>query len=623
MTGRALPQDHGATEVPDRRTFEALARRDDIPGALDARELKFLMVGVDGANPSLYFMNTKRFPFHYEFADEALELGLTVAEFNARTYFRLDRSNLAGAIVAHDHFEPEGVYALGFWPTDPVRARHVALAYAAIRLAMPFAADRLAYHPAGETQEALRREDAAELEALGVRAISTGELYGGVSYVPLNLGEAFGVLSVADPAGRRPATIRDVALFTTLPNDLGHVAGSLTETPQTPLSHVNLKAKQNDSPNAYLKGASRDPRIVTLLGKVVRYAVTPDDLALSQATAEQLEAWLEQIRPAHSRVPARDLSVTEVLPLAAAGHGSAAVVGAKAANVAELRRLLPAGAVPDGYAIPFSFYDRFMAANDLYAAAAEIVADPEVWKDPALLDERLGKLRKRIRRAELPPALHEAITALHARFPPQTPIRCRSSTNNEDLTGFNGAGLYDSHTHRPDEGPLSETVRQVWSSLWTFRGVEEREFHRVDHMAAAMGVLLHVNFDDELANGVAVTKNPFDAEWPGFYINVQVGEILVTNPGPNATPDELLVSAIGPNEEYETQYIRRSSLTQAASHVLTAAQIRELVRVLEAIQDRFQTLYGAERDPSFAMDVEFKIDRNGALVVKQARPWVD
>ena len=71
-----------------------------------------------------------------------------------------------------------------------------------------------------------------------------------------------------------------------------------------------------------------------------------------------------------------------------------------------------------------------------------------------------------------------------------TPIRCRSSTNNEDLAGFNGAGLYDSHTHRPDEGPLSETVRQVWSSLWTFRGTEEREFHRIDHLAAAMGVLV-------------------------------------------------------------------------------------------------------------------------------------
>jgi phosphoenolpyruvate synthase/pyruvate phosphate dikinase len=218
----------------------------------------------------------------------------------------------------------------------------------------------------------------------------------------------------------------------------------------------------------------------------------------------------------------------------------------------------------------------------------------------------------------------EAIAELHERFPAGVPIRCRSSTNNEDLKGFNGAGLYDSHTHRPDEGKLSKTVRQVWASLWTFRGVDEREFHRVDHMAAAMGVLVHPNFDDELANGVAVTKNPFVPDLPGFYVNVQVGESLVTNPDPNATPDELVVSSSGKEDgSWETQYIRRSSLAADGRPVLSGDQISQLTGALDRIQRHFRPLYGAERDPSFAMDVEFKVDAGGELVVKQARPWVD
>jgi pyruvate,water dikinase len=595
LPGRELPISHGARRVADREAFETLARADDVPGQLGAEELKFLIIGVDTAAPELYLINTKSFAYHYDFARDALELDQTNAEFNARTYFRDDRSNLAGTIIANDSFEPEpgnpGIYALEFWPTDPVGARHVALAFDLVRAQMPFAAAKLAYHPAGETQEALYRKDAEVLRNLGVRTVLTAELFAHVSYVALNLGEGYGVLSAIDPSTGRPPTIRDVALFTTLPNDLGHVAGVITATPQTPLSHINLKAKQNDTPNAYVRGAATDPRITALVGQVVRYAVTPDDFELAAATPEQVEAWLTSIRPSRPQSPPRDLSATAIRDLDELGHDDISRVGAKAANVAELRKMLPAGAVPDGYAIPFALYDAFMTAHGLYERARAIIDDPELATDAARRDEALAELRKRIKKAEPSTEIAAALAELQARFPAGQGIRCRSSTNNEDLVGFNGAGLYDSFTHRADEGALSKTVRQVWASLWNLRAFDEREFHRIDHLAAAMGVLVHPNFDDEVANGVAVTKNPFDPEWPGFYVNVQVGESLVTNPDPNAIPDEFLISAIGPNGEYETQYIRRSSLTTDGASVMSPAQIAELTRAMEIIQSKFEAIY--------------------------------
>lgn len=626
---RELPLSAGARTVPDRRTFEALARRDDVPGQLGAEECKLLILGVDTPNPQLYFLNTNAFAFHYDFATRGLGLTLPLERFNAITYFRDDRSNLAGTIIANDRFIPagggeEGLYALEFWPTDPVRARHVALAFGLVRAAMPFAAGRLAYHPAGDTQEALFARDRAELERLGVRSISTRELFANVSYVALNPGEGFGVLSAVDPTAGRPPTIRDVAVFTTLPNDLGHVAGVISATPQTPLSHVNLKARQNDTPNAYVRDALAHERIAPLLGQVVRYAVTPEDFTLAPATADEVAAWLERIRPQQPQTPPRDLTATAIADLDALRHADVQRVGAKAANVAELRTMLPAGVVPDGYAIPFSFYDRFMAEGGFYDRAREIAADPALAADPVARDEALARLRKKIRKAELPYELEQQIADLQARFPKDlSGIRCRSSTNNEDLEGFNGAGLYDSFTHRPDEGELSRTVRQVWASLWNFRAYDEREFHRIDHLRAAMGVLVHPNFDDEAANGVAVTKNPYDPNWPGFYVNVQVGESLVTNPDPNATPDELLISAIGPQGEYETQYIRRSTLTAGGAPVLSGAQIAVLTEALATIQERFREVYGKQDDAGFAMDVEFKFGAGGGLVVKQARPWVE
>ena len=287
--------------------------------------------------------------------------------------------------------------------------------------------------------------------------------------------------------------------------------------------------------------------------------------------------------------------------------------------------MLPAGVAPDGYAIPFSFYDRFMRDGGFYDDADEIICDAALRTDPVAREKALDKLRKKMKKADLRGgARRRDQPSCRRRFPEGTPIRCRSSTNNEDLEGFNGAGLYDSFTHRPDEGDLSKTVKQVWASLWNFRAFDEREFHRIDHLGAAMGVLVHPNFDDEIANGVAVTKNPYDPDWPGYYVNVQVGETLVTNPDPNATPDELLISAIGEQGEYETQYIRRSTLTTEAQAVMTREQIAGLTGVLETIQARFKAIYGKSDDDGFAMDVEFKVDAAGSSPSSRRGPgWSD
>ena len=623
-----LPIEAGALTVSDRETFEALSRRDAVPGALGIRELKILVTGVDTEDPTVYFVNTQSFQYHYDFARYGLRLSLSLREFNSQTYFTDNRRFIAGSLLAHDSFlspaGERGLYALEFWPTDPVRARHVKVAYQLVRDAMPFAAPSLAYHPAGETQRELFRAEEEELSHAGVRTISTEVLFAQVTYSPLNLGQGYGLLGVLEGAEARPPSVRDVVIFKLIPNDLSHVAGVLTEEPQTPLSHINLKAKQNDTPNAYVKNASEHPRIATLVGKLVRLEVAPDDIAVREATRAEADEFLESVRPAKEQKPARDLDRQNIAPLKDLGHSDLAAYGAKAANLAELLKILPAGIVPHGFAVPFYFYDRFMRENDLYERAAAMMADPDFRRDPAEREHQLAKLKKRIRKkGDVPQDLLQALDEMHASFPPSTTPRCRSSTNNEDLEGFNGAGLYDSYTHRLDEGHIEKSIRQVWASLWNYRAFEERDFYRIDHQLAAMAVLVHPNFDDEKANGVAVTKNIYDPNWEGYYINVQVGEELVTNPEAGATPDELLVSAIGPSGEFEVQYIRHSSLVESGETVLTGDQIESLVEQLRRIQTHFQGLYGRAGDPSFAMDVEFKIDVEDRLVIKQARPWVD
>ena len=209
---------------------------------------------------------------------------------------------------------------------------------------------------------------------------------------------------------------------------------------------------------------------------------------------------------------------------------------------------------------------------------------------------------------------------LQKSFPEGTSIRCRSSTNNEDLPNFSGAGLYDSFTHHPDEGHLSKSIKQVFASLWNFRAFEAREFYRIDHFATAMGVLLHPNFAGELANGVAVTDDILYQTEGTYYLNTQVGEDLVTNPDTQSVPEEILLDR---SDSREYRVVTTSNRVADGKRILTDEYLRQLRNYLGVIHSRFRGLYqsgGGSRE--FAMETEFKITDNGELSIKQARPWI-
>jgi len=617
----------GANQLPNRTAFDILAHRDDVPGANGVREVKFMIDLVEGR---IAYVNLNRHVFHFHFTRDVWGFDGDSSDFTQATYFTNNRSYIAGSIVAHDNFEQGdqlGLYTVEFWPTDPVSANHVIIAMQKIQETMPFAASRIAYHPAGETQRDLYELEQAIYDEAETPIISTQTLFGNQTFAALNEGVAFGRLRVVDGADPIPLTIRDLVVFEQIPNDLTHVAGVITVEPQTPLSHVNLRAKQNDTPNAYIRDALTTASIQQLVGKDVRFEVVNDGYTIREATPSEVEEHFESIRPNEVQEPARDLSVTEIVPLAILTTADQTAYGAKAANLGELARILPDEVVPDGLAVPFALYDQFMKANGFYEAASEMMDNETFQSNAGIRARRLATFRNRIERGTVPDEirakLDQALADLRAVHGPNQGFRSRSSTNNEDLVGFTGAGLYESYTHRPDEGRLEKTIRQVWAGLWTFRAFEEREFWRIDHFEAAMGVAIHPNFDLEEANGVAVTKNIFNPAWEGFYVNVQVGEDLVTNPGRNAVPDEFLVSAIGPNRELETQFIRHSNLTEDDQPVMSEEHIAELVSYMRIIQQHFRSIYDAAGDREFAMDIEFKVDVDGQLVIKQARPWVD
>jgi Pyruvate phosphate dikinase, AMP/ATP-binding domain len=436
------------------------------------------------------------------------------------------------------------------------------------------------------------------------------------TFVPLNRAVGYGLLRLMT-LDERPGAL-DVVIYQALPNEMPRVAGVITTVGQTPLSHVNLRAVQDKVPNAVAAKVLEDKAVTDLIGRYVKYTVTESGFTIEPTTQAEVEAHHASTRPTEQQTPQRDLSITTITPLSDVAFAKWTAFGVKAANVATLRSFaMPDVFVPDGYAVPFYFYDDFMRSNGLYERARTMLNDPKFRSDPAVQDSMLADFRDAIKGSPMPNSLMSALTGLQGSYPADTALRCRSSTNNEDLPSFSGAGLYDSFTQHPDEGHLSKCIQQVYASVWNLRAFLERDFYRIDHLVTAMGVLVYPHFDGEKANGVAVSADVVYETEDAFYVNTQVGEDLVTNPDESSIPEELLIYKDG-----TFAVIIHSSRVAPGETVLTPAQVELLKSSLTIIHDRFANLYQVKDGQKFAIEIEFKILSTGTMAIKQARTWI-
>lgn len=616
----AIASVDGTVAIPDRATFEALSYQGldvRIDTHLEDLEfVKFYILDTDTPNPRVYFMNSVTHRAHGSFA-RAIGIPMGGRGGGGRVV-----GQMRGEIVYHPHvLNPSGslgIYRFEFEPNDSYPFADVQMAYELFARNMPLLANNWFYYPMPNAALPRYEREKALYDASRVRVILDDAIFAETRFLPLNLAEGYGLLTVMDPNAR--PNPRDVVIYEALPNDMPRVAGILTTVPQTPLSHVNLRAIQDGIPNAYIAGALQNAAIAGLVGKHVYYKVAADGYVLREASLAEVEAHHAARRPATPQVPTRDLSASAIADLDAIGFADWPRFGVKAANVAAMRRFgFPEGTVPDGYAVPFAFYDAFMTHNGLYDAVRAMFADPAFQSDYDVQEARLGELRDRIEAGEMPPWMLDALATLQASFPVDQPIRCRSSTNNEDLPGFSGAGLYDSFTHRPDEGHLSKSIKQVYASTWTFRAFDERQYYRVDHFQTAMGVLVHANYEDEKANGVGVTTDPLYGTTGTYYLNTQLGENLVTNPDARSIPEEILLGAA---EGSGYTLVRPSNQVPDGQRLLADAHLASMRRYLGVIRAEFQSLYDEVANPDFHMEVEYKVTADDVLEIKQARPWL-
>ena len=583
-----------------------------LPGAFTVKTI------VDRATAdSVTFQDTVAYPIHSRFAVE--HLGYPPGQPFVNEYFSPQRRLVLGSIT---YYEEPGVWAYELAPYDSASAELIAHGFEAVRASAPVAA-ALRFHPTSIEQEAR----AAALPA-SVPIITTDELFAGISYQPLNLGETYAqvrILAAADLATTYVSP-RELVVLDRVPNDIAVVAGVVTEELQTPLSHVNVLAQQRRTPNMGLRGARA--AFAPYADRWVRLTVSAFGWDVAEVSADEAEAWWQAHRPPPLQVTLPDYSVTTILNVDDVGPGDVARVGGKAGNYGQLRDLGPPVRIRDGLVVPVSYYRDFVVSAGLDTEITSMLADPAFRADGNVRRVRLGQLQDAFRAAPIPPATLAAIEArLEAEFP-ATRLKFRSSTNAEDLDGFTGAGLYDSRSGQVGDParPVADALRAVWASLWNVRAFEERAYRSIDHQQVAMAVLVHPSFDDELANGVAITANIYDPAAGGedaFYVNAQLGEASVVSPDPDITAD-VLVYYFFHNGQPATYY-GHSSYLATGSTVLSRAELFDLGQSLQAIRDGFASIY--QPPPGYGalpMDVEWKLSLVGTerqIWIKQARPF--
>jgi len=348
---------------------------------------------------------------------------------------------------------------------------------------------------------------------------------------------------------------KSIPVFQSLPLDLTVVAGVITEQAQTDLDHINLKSKQRNTPNMVFPNIMSSEYAQLVHGNaLVKMSLKGNDVSIEVADRKEAEIhWQSSRPPAIGNLPAVRLDVKRVLDHSEIGATDANLVGAKAANYAEIYNLLKDKAdyqiVRPGFAIPFAYYDAHIKETGIDLFIKDTIEIIRVENDPVETEKLLAALRERLLQSSIDPRLIADVKAKIETHYPTESMRFRSSTNSEDLTDLSGAGLYTSTSFNHDKkgSSIEKAVKTVWASVWNRRAFDEREFYGINHETVFAAIQLNPGFPEEEGNGVAISRNITGVKSQsglstGVYFNNQrrtrLHQTIIRNEGEQGTRDQ-------------------------------------------------------------------------------------
>ena len=563
-------------------------------------------------NNKIYYVNKKRYSFHKDFVNGtylSLERG---REFFQNNYINPNRRFILGTLAFQT---PLKRWTFEFWEGDLIPADQIQLAYETI--------NKTFFEPVAFKPNSLRQDEATK-ELAGMQRILQSDIAKEQAYQALNVAKGLGRIHVIPKLDDHVEIgSNEILVLDEVPVNLPPVAGIITSQPSTPLSHINLLAKGWGIPNAYIKNAKE--LLKQYDGWWVSFETLRENYTIKRADMNQLREYQRrQAERLDVMKPRYNLAETRLLSLAQQRSRSSLAFGGKSANLGEvLNARLPGIVVPNGFTIPFYYYDEFVKRNKLDDAIFGLLNDQKFVHDPAYRRGKLVQLRQTIETAEFDPKLKEIVLQKVGREYQDKGLFVRSSSNSEDLPNFSGAGLYTTVPNVRGDQQLIDAIRKVWASLWNFEAYEARERAGVDHSKIFMAVLLQEGINSE-SSGVMISTDPFDNDNKGaIYISAKRGlgikvvegqriaEQIIFRPRTNAV--QVLTRSA---EDSLLTFDERGGVKEVPivgdRVVLTDEVIRRLVRAATDIKRVF-----GQRD----QDIEWAYMK-GQIYIVQSRPFV-
>jgi len=482
---------------------------------------RFTKFIIDVRTNRMYFFDVNIYKLHVDFVFSELyktkQTNERIIAFN-RNYEATKPEFLLCYLV---HHTDQDIWTFAFWEGDLASDAHVAQAHKRMKETF-YLGDKVKFRPDSTLQEALLGKPGLK----GIPTITNDKLYKAAKYQAFTTGKSIGKLRIVTSA--KPEELNfspdEIVILTEVLPDITPVRGIISEQFSTPLAHVALRARAWGIPHVGLKEAGKTYK--KLAGKWVLFEAKRDGASLRAATKAELAADKKARAAARKvKLPVADLKMRQLKWLPNIRATEAGAYGTKTANLGEIAHAaMPGFEVPKGFGVPIVYYKEHMARHGLDKQVGKLLSNPRFNKDANYRKAQLDKLRKAVLAKPLDPKLTKEIGQHMDKLDLEAGkgVFVRSSTNAEDLPGFNGAGLYDT-VPNVTSAKVGDAIKQVWASVWNMRAFEERTHFGIDHSGVYGAVLVQVGVDATAA-GVLITANIFDKQDKNTYtINAKSG----------------------------------------------------------------------------------------------------